>query len=147
MAAYYTGTSCFIRAYMLCTYVYGHLGTVVKFSVDASSKGEGKRGKREREKPASEEPLVMIRPLTLTPWLDGELVALGRWSPLIHASQVAHGMIFASPYLRVISTSRNRVWFSDVTHALREEPKRVNLVDPKWTWSSDGSALEKYSWF
>lgn len=29
----------------------------------------------------------MIRPLTLTPRLDGrELVASGRWSPLIHAS-------------------------------------------------------------
>lgn len=81
--------------------MYEHFGTVVKFSVDASSKGGKERKKG--EKPASEEPLVMIRPLTLTPWLDGELVAPGRWSPLIHASQVAHGMIFASSYLRVIS--------------------------------------------
>lgn len=85
--------------------VYGHLGTVLKFSVDAS--GNGGKEREKGEKPASKEPLVMIRPLTLTPWLDGELVAPGRWSPLIHASQVAHGMIFASPYLRVISRDQS----------------------------------------
>lgn len=45
--------------------VYGHLGTVLKFSVDASGNGEKEREKG--EKPASKEPLVMIRPLTLTP--------------------------------------------------------------------------------
>lgn len=85
--------------------MYGHLGTVVKFSIGASGKGGKERKKG--EKPASEEPLVMIRPLTLTPWLDGMPVAPGRWSPLIHASQVAHGMIFASPYLRVISRDQS----------------------------------------
>jgi len=40
----------------------------------------------------------MIRPLTLTPRPDGELVAPGRWSPLIHASQTArarHDLRFA----------------------------------------------------
>lgn len=83
--------------------MYEYFGTVVK------SMRLAREGKREKkgEKPASEEPLVMIRPLTLTPWLDGELVAPGRWSPLIHASQVAHGMIFASPYLRVISRDQS----------------------------------------
>lgn len=51
----------------------------VRFGTVAASvrlAGEGKRQKRAEKRPTSEEPLVMIRPLTLTPWPDGELVAV-----------------------------------------------------------------------
>lgn len=63
------------------------MGTSVPFRSSASMRlARGGKERKKEEKPASKEPLVMIRPLTLTPWLDGELVAPSRWSPLIHAS-------------------------------------------------------------
>ena len=50
---------------------------------------ERERKRRGRARATGKEPLVMIRPLTLTPRLGRELVAPGRWSPLIHESRTA----------------------------------------------------------
>lgn len=87
MPAHYPGTCVSSTCGRATGSAYSFL---VQTSLPRGSRDFG-RGRREeqdekgREWPGKE-PLVMIRPLTLTPRPDGRgLVASARWSPLIHA--------------------------------------------------------------